>query len=176
MGDSCAIEGCDSQQRLVRGWCLNHYRRWRRTGDPLGAQITRGVCSIDGCENPSQARGWCKIHHQRWMRNGDPEVSKNHRGTPSERFWARVDQTGDCWIWTGHRDRGGYGMFSITNTRHQLAHRFAYEDRIGPIPEGLELDHVRERGCRRRDCVNPAHLEPVTSAENSRRRDVTRSA
>lgn len=81
--------------------------------------------------------------------------------TPSERFWAKVDKSGDCWLWTAALDRHGYGAFR-TGGRHRLAHRVAYELVIGPIPEGLDLDHL----CRVHDCVNPAHLEPVTRREN----------
>ncbi|WBB73252.1 HNH endonuclease signature motif containing protein [Micromonospora sp. WMMD1128] len=78
------------------------------------------------------------------------------------RFWAKVDpaETG-CWLWTaGLVD--GYGRFMVTRQANRAAHRVAYEGLIGPIPDGLVLDHL----CRVRNCVNPAHLEPVTILEN----------
>lgn len=75
----------------------------------------------------------------------------------------RFTDTG-CWEWTG-RSCKGYGRLSIKGTDH-LAHRLAYEVFIGPIPEGLVLDHVVARGCRTTLCVNPNHLEAVTQAEN----------
>ena len=82
----------------------------------------------------------------------------------SEQFWHRVDFDGDdgCWLWTAGTD-GRYGIFQIR--RSIKAHRFAYEDEVGPIPDGLVLDHL----CAVKRCVNPAHLEPVTQAENLRR-------
>lgn len=67
-----------------------------------------------------------------------------------------------CWRWTGRKDRDGYGR---TKDR-RLAHVAVYEAERGPVPEGRVLDHL----CRRRDCVNPAHLEPVTQSENERRK------
>lgn len=79
---------------------------------------------------------------------------------PRERFWEKVEKTEKCWLWTAYVMPTGYGRFG-----RQLAHRFAYEHLVGPIPEGLDLDHL----CRVRHCVNPAHLEPVTRAENLRR-------
>ena len=81
-------------------------------------------------------------------------------GTPEERFWAKVEKTETCWLWTASRSTGSYGRF--TNGGHVYAHRFVYELLIGPIPDGLTLDHL----CRVRHCVNPAHLEPVTIREN----------
>lgn len=83
-----------------------------------------------------------------------------------ERFWARVDKDGPggCWLWTGHRTSGGYGGVALSG-RSLRAHRVAYELLVGPIPEGLQLDHL----CRVRLCVNPDHLEPVTQTENVRR-------
>lgn len=81
-----------------------------------------------------------------------------------ERFWQKVQKTETCWLWTGNRNHGGYGCLTI-DYRSVKAHRWAYQKLIGPIPLGLELDHL----CRVRHCVNPSHLEPVTAQENSRR-------
>src|SRR5438105_2573404 len=81
-----------------------------------------------------------------------------------ERFWAKVEKTDTCWLWTASTANGGYGAF-VLNDVIVRAHRFAYELLVGPIPEGLQLDHL----CRVRHCVNPAHLEPVTQQENIRR-------
>ena len=80
-----------------------------------------------------------------------------------ERFWSRVNKTDTCWLWTGALGTGGYATIRLPGSRQQLrAHRWAYEYFVGPIPEGLTLDHL----CRVRHCVNPAHLEPVTMREN----------
>lgn len=80
----------------------------------------------------------------------------------TDRFWTRVERTDTCWLWTAPCDREGYGRFAGRN-----AHRVAYEALVGPVPHGLELDHL----CRVRECCNPSHLEPVTHAENVRRGD-----
>jgi endogenous inhibitor of DNA gyrase (YacG/DUF329 family) len=69
----------------------------------------------------------------------------------------------DCWLWEGCT-RGGYGRLKIDGKMSE-AHRASYEYHVGKIPEGLVLDHL----CRNRSCINPAHLEPVTTAENIRR-------
>ena len=79
---------------------------------------------------------------------------------PADRFWAKVELTEDCWVWTGHLRRG-YGTL-MQDGHDGYAHRFAYESFVGPIPEGLQIDHL----CRNRACVNPAHMEPVTLREN----------
>ncbi len=89
-----------------------------------------------------------------------------------ERFLAKVTigQNSGCWIWTASIGQEGYGRFGIKSLetgkfRIIEAHRVSYELFIGPILNGLELDHL----CRVRACVNPAHLEPVTHKENCRR-------
>lgn len=83
---------------------------------------------------------------------------------PQIRFWAKVDATGDCWIWMGAKHWFGYGMFQLLGSTI-TAHAFAYMTLVGPIPKGLELDHL----CRVQACVNPDHLGAVTHAENIRR-------
>lgn len=84
-----------------------------------------------------------------------------------QRFWDRVsaDKATRCWLWTGTRDHRGYGTIRAPKLRTLRAHRIAFELFRGPIGAGLELDHL----CRVRHCVNPAHLEAVTHAENVRR-------
>lgn len=72
-----------------------------------------------------------------------------------------VNEATGCWEWSGARDRGGYGRFTFRGRLH-AAHRVAYELFVGPIPEGLDIDHL----CRVRNCVNTEHLEPVTTREN----------
>ena len=98
---------------------------------------------------------------------GGPEVRD-----PDARFDRHVyyEPNTGCHLWGGACTTTGYGAFGIGSTRDGTArvvrsHRFAYVRAIGPIPDGLELDHL----CSTPSCVNPAHLEPVTHAENMRR-------
>ena len=77
------------------------------------------------------------------------------------RFWSMVQKSDGCWLWTGGTVTGGYGHF-FTGRCWIRSHRFAYQLLVGPIPKGLQLDHL----CKNVICVNPAHLEPVTPREN----------
>lgn len=101
------------------------------------------------------------------------EVDAARVGKPIEnaRFWLNVDKTlSGCWLWTG-KTSNGYGVVGVGGRagRTMKAHRAAYESLVGAIPVGMDLDHL----CRVRNCVNPAHLEPVTRRENLKRSPLT---
>lgn len=81
-----------------------------------------------------------------------------------DRFWSKVDKSGDCWEWTNVKNNKGYGRFCLQG-KLLMSHRVSYEIIVGKIPDGLELDHL----CRNPGCVNPKHLEAVTHKENMRR-------
>lgn len=190
---SCSVEGCQRGGKIVRGLCGLHYSRWKEHGDPLApvrAHRLQGSpparCAVEGCERPARTQGWCRMHYQRWVRNGDVGTAAGR--SRSSDFWSHVDkdgpvpqhrpELGPCWLWTGASDIKGYGRLRRRNGRgYHKAHRLAYEALVGPIPEGLVLDHVCHNGsgcaggdgCPHRACVNPAHLEPVTQRTNVRR-------
>lgn len=80
------------------------------------------------------------------------------------RLWEKVQKTDSCWIWTGTKNPKGYGRIVVMG-KPRPVHRVAYELVHGTISDSLHLDHL----CRRRDCVRPDHLEPVTNHENALR-------
>lgn len=87
-----------------------------------------------------------------------------------ERLRSKIDVTETCWLWRASTVKG-YGQFRV-GTKIRKAHVVVYELLVGPVPDGLELDHT----CRQRHCVRPDHLDPVTRAENLRRSPIARSA
>lgn len=93
----------------------------------------------------------------------------NSRGSAVDYVAEDRGHTSPCWIWQLSLDTSGYGHL-CRGGRKMSAHRWYYERHVGPIPAGAELDHL----CRVRACCNPGHLEPVTSAENTRRAPRTR--
>jgi hypothetical protein len=88
------------------------------------------------------------------------------------KLFKKIDKTESCWIWVGSifkKSTGSYGQIRVgrrSKSKLLRAHRVVYELLVGPIPKGLELDHL----CRNTLCVNPDHLEAVTHAENMKRR------
>jgi hypothetical protein len=94
--------------------------------------------------------------------NGRCELCARFKTIPDEiRFWNKVDKSGKCWLWMGHRNEQGYGQYYY-QSRLQRAHRVSYILTGHTIPLTYMLDHL----CRNTSCVNPEHLEPVTNREN----------
>lgn len=152
-----------------RGWGCRQY--WPEPDVP-----PRPACSVDGCERPVEGRkDLCKQHREyqrRWGGDLRP-IGLGKVVTPIEdRFWASVNKDGPmpqtdavegrCWAWTGNL-RSGYGSIQAAGSRRKIqAHRLSYELHGGTLVPGLDIDHL----CRNRECVNPAHLELVTTRVN----------
>lgn len=77
------------------------------------------------------------------------------------RFMDKVRVTSDCWEWTGSSFPNGYGCYWLDG-KNRKAHRVAYEHHVGPIPDGMQIDHT----CHNKSCVNPGHLRVVTGKQN----------
>jgi hypothetical protein len=118
-----------------------------------------GICGWGGCERAAIKRGMCNTHYEALRRTG--RITVRRPQTPEERYWSKVSRGDGCWLWIAATSTGGYGRIQWGG-RVLQAHRVSYELLVGPIPEGLELDHL----CRNRACVNPTHLEPVTTRVN----------
>jgi hypothetical protein len=125
-------------------------------------------CSVQDCQRPTVSRGLCRYHYTNWWRHGDPVLAPKTR---EQRFWAKVQKTETCWLWTGSKTPNGYPVF-WNGKIQEGSHRYAYELLVGPIPAGLHIDHL----CRNPGCVNPAHLEPVTQRENTMRSPIAPAA
>lgn len=137
-------------------------------------------CSVDGCSRPAVLKGMCNTHYQRQWRLGSataPLTRNSQNATVAERFWSFVTQGGadECWPWRGTIGRAGsYGILKFGGKKI-YAHRVSYELLVGPVPDGMTLDHLchtRDESCLgglsclHRRCVNPAHLEPVSGRVN----------
>ncbi len=115
-----------------------------------------------------------KVEVASWTPTYFSRISRKFWGnkTVSDRWLDKVHKPAEwteeaCWEWVGAKTGDGYGYMLISwrPRKPVLAHRYGYEYLVGPIPDGLVIDHL----CRNKLCVNPNHLEPVTIAENTGR-------
>ncbi len=180
---TCAIPACPLPA-VAKGLCKNHYEVERRR------QITESndgdYCVAPDCDRRALVDELCDRHYRQILHNG----RFGTKWEPEPRFWAKVDKSGPtpaphpvlgdlgpCWLWTGltrgtQVDR--YGTFKVKGKTVSV-HRYAYELMVGPIPDGLTIDHL----CKTSLCVRAVvgdqpgqgHLEAVTLAENILRGD-----
>ena len=116
-------------------------------------------CHIDNCGKPVHEWKLCADHYAIRVEMGTLPA---HVRTPRQRFVASVQVGESCWEWTAFKDRKGYGKFTSWPTGEQYAHRIAFTLRNGPIPEGMQVDHI----CHNPRCVNPDHLRLATPKQN----------
>lgn len=191
---TCSVPGCERLARSAGAdYCEAHYARQRATGSVGPAEIRPrrspkppGPCEVSGCNRERQALGLCATHYRRLRVHGDVDTTLNPIGASlRERFEMKLPPADErdptaCWPWQGAVDRrSGYGEITVQGERRKRlrAHRVAHELYKGPIPGGLTIDHLCHSydqhcpggRCEHRRCVNPAHLEAVSRAENSLR-------
>ena len=119
-------------------------------------------CNAGNCDRHSAKKGLCTMHHQRLKRNGS---TQNGQGVDS-RFWNKCSIADNgCWEWQGFLNPAGYGQFSAGNGKVMLTHRWTYQRFVGPLIDGMHIDHL----CRNVKCCNPEHLEQVTPRVNMER-------
>lgn len=121
------------------------------------------TCSVEGCDRRHLAKDLCGKHYQANAKYGHPLRTARELKF-NDRFWAKVDKSGTCWLWTASTFGNGYGQFNSRGRSGspEPAHRVAYRLTKGEIPEGMHLDHI----CHTILCVRPDHLRPVTRKQN----------
>lgn len=158
----------DRNRGWVKGQPLRFINGHNAGSRPGVAQPTDGRCAC-GCgqmaplaQSSRASLGYVRGQPMRY-------IAGHNSGPLRQRLLCRliIDPSG-CLLWTGSRYPDGYGQIMVGKKLRRV-HRVMWEMFEGPIPEGLELDHVRALGCTNKHCASPAHLEPVTGAENKRR-------
>jgi len=167
----CSIPDCGKPHR-AHGWCVLHYKRWLRHGDPCAGRVLRGIntgtCTIPDCGKKFSKRGWCAAHYQRWRTHGDPLAG----GRAMPRKGAVQAFLNDplsrepsdvCVRWPFGDDRV-HGTVWLDGRTH-IATRIVCERAHGKPPTAKHhAAHSCGKGHER--CVNPSHLRWATAAEN----------
>lgn len=165
----CSITDCN-KRHFGRGYCAAHYKRWQRTGDPLGLrratpQARAPFCSIGGCVKPHYAFGLCSAHYNRQYRHGSPSGGSTGKGEPMRWLVEHVTHDSDeCLRWP--YARSGSGEATVWFEGHQRS--------AAPIMcrlvhgESPSQDHECAHNCGKahEGCVNPRHLRWATRSEN----------
>jgi hypothetical protein len=126
------------------------------------------VCKVEGCCEAAKIKEMCLLHYKRTWLNGSPFVGRPCLHRPvEEKFWFYVKKgdNGECWEWTGFRDKDGYGKLRTGKT-NTAAHRISWQMHNRRVPKGKLVLHR----CNNPSCVNPHHLYIGTQVHNMRDR------
>lgn len=160
----CKIKGCgkDAASRFI---CWGHYKAWDRAYGHLRCHWPDCRAHQDDGGRRMNGVFYCRAHEPEHLRI----TAQAHELNRQRLGHGLTADANGCWLWDGSVNDGGYGTFvpEGANTAKWLAHRVAWGLLIGGHKPGLQLDH---RTCKRRRCVNPMHLEVVTTSTNQRRK------
>lgn len=140
--------------------------------------MTKLTCYIHRCEEPAYGLNLCRMHYTRQLRHGDPlhRVRGGREWLYDEDPWNVVFgfrhavRASGCWEWTGgYTNPAGYGTITIPGEPQKYAHRASYEIEVGPIPDGMTVDHI----CFNPPCIRPSHLQLLSLSANASRHMVS---
>lgn len=156
----CTVDGCENPHDAI-GLCGKHRVRLYRTGTTEKlprkpkAKPEPKPCTVEGCEKDTKTIGLCSMHYTRQRRHGTLEGPEAWRPDPILRFGEHVTTKGDCWEWTGKRDKDEYGIFSVDG-KTVRAHRWLWRRLVNPdLTAQDQLDHI----CGNPPCVRPGHIQ-----------------
>jgi hypothetical protein len=126
------------------------------------------ICAFDPCENIRRPNSRLCGTHKSQRERGKELTAVPPKMTDAERFWSKVDKTGECWTWTDPLSPSGYGRINIGGRkgRYWQAHRLSYVMAFGAVADDMDIDHQ----CLNRPCVNPCHLRAATRKQNNENR------
>lgn len=168
----CMVADCDGNAghyATAKGWCLAHYQRFKRHGDPMlggAAHVAGGaICTVEGCQSKSSGKGLCAKHRNRFQKYGNVHVFQKPANEPSDWIKENASNSGDeCLKWpfsVGNHGRGTCRLDGVAMTAPRAMCTVAH----GPPPaDHYEAAHSCGKG--HEGCVNPRHLSWKTAVEN----------
>lgn len=169
----CSIEDCGLSERLVRGWCMKHYLRWRKTGDPLktlrqNRYASDMECAIEDCAERRYVRDWCSKHYRAWYNHGDV-LTPDKRIYPEPTFEEKERRRKMRIAYANKRRARKNNAQVYEYTQAFVDARVAYFGKKCWMCGGeySALDHVKPLSQGGKDC--PANLRPACKSCNSRK-------